>query len=72
LIIANPYRLTEIRYIIDTSSLIELSRSNPFDVYPVVWKKIEDLITTKRLIAPRVNGGLIFPTFGGLKFLTFI
>ena len=40
-------------YIIDTSSLIELSKSNPLDLYPIVWKKVEGLIYSNRLISPR-------------------
>lgn len=31
-------------YIIDTSSLIELNKHNPMDVYHGVWQKIEQLI----------------------------
>jgi len=40
-------------YIIDTSSLVELNRKNPLDVYPSVWNKMEHLITENRLIAPK-------------------
>jgi hypothetical protein len=40
-------------YIIDTSSLIELNKHNPMDVYPGVWQKIEQLINKDRLLAPR-------------------
>jgi rRNA maturation endonuclease Nob1 len=40
-------------YIIDTSSLIELNKHNPRDVYPGVWKKIERLINSDRLVAPK-------------------
>lgn len=36
--------MTITKYIIDTSSLIELNRHNPMDVYPGVWKNIENLI----------------------------
>lgn len=40
-------------YVIDTSSLINLNRYNPMDVYPSVWKKLEDLIKAGRLISPK-------------------
>jgi hypothetical protein len=40
-------------YIIDTSSLIELNKHNPMDIYPSVWEKIEQLIDSNRLIAPK-------------------
>ncbi len=40
-------------YIIDTSSLIELNKYNPMDVYPGVWAKIEQLINSNRLVAPK-------------------
>lgn len=40
-------------YIIDTSSLIELNKHNPKDVYPGPWKKIEHLIRSDRLVAPK-------------------
>jgi rRNA maturation endonuclease Nob1 len=40
-------------YIIDTSSLIELNKNNPMDVYPGVWAKIEQLINSNRLVAPK-------------------
>ena len=45
--------MTLIRYIIDTSSLIELNQHNPMDVFPGVWQKIEGLINSSRLFAPR-------------------
>lgn len=45
--------MTLILYIIDSSSLIELNKHNPMDVYPGVWKKIEGLIKKHRLFAPR-------------------
>ena len=32
------------KYIIDTSSLIDLARKNPFDIYPTVWINMENLI----------------------------
>jgi len=40
-------------YIIDTSSLIELNKHNPRDVYLGVWKKIEYLVNSGRLLAPK-------------------
>jgi hypothetical protein len=40
-------------YIIDSSSLIELNRHNPMDIYPSVWKNIEGLVHKKRLSAPK-------------------
>jgi rRNA maturation endonuclease Nob1 len=40
-------------YIIDTSSLVKLNRNNPIDVFPTIWKKLEDLSEKERLIAPR-------------------
>ena len=40
-------------YIIDTSSLIDLNIHNPIDVYPSVWKKLEQMIRKGLLIAPK-------------------
>jgi hypothetical protein len=40
-------------YIIDTSSLVELNKHNPMDVYPGVWKKLEKLVREGRLLAPK-------------------
>lgn len=40
-------------YIIDTSSLVKLNRNNPLDVFPTIWKKLEQLIKENRLIAPK-------------------
>ena len=45
--------MKETCYIIDTSSLIELNKHNPMDIYQTPWKKIEGLIKKKRLFAPR-------------------
>lgn len=45
--------MTVTKYIIDTSSLIELNRHNPMDIYPGVWKNIENLVRQNRLLAPR-------------------
>ncbi|MFA6330194.1 MAG: DUF4411 family protein [Candidatus Micrarchaeia archaeon] len=39
-------------YIIDTSSLIELNRKYPIDVFPGIWKKIEELIGKGFLFSP--------------------
>lgn len=40
-------------YIIDSSSLIELNRHNPLDVFPSLWKKIESLIDLGLLVSHR-------------------
>jgi len=45
--------MTEILYIIDTSSLIDLNKSNPMDLYLSPWQKMEGLIKLRRLIAPK-------------------
>ena len=45
--------MTSNYYIIDSSSLIELNRHNPIDVFPTVWQKIESLISKGFLIAPK-------------------
>ncbi len=45
--------MTLIIYIIDSSSLIELNKHNPMDVYPGVWQKMEGLIKNGRILAPR-------------------
>ncbi len=45
--------MTHNYYIIDTSSLIELNKHNPMDVYPGVWQKMEQLINNGRLLAPK-------------------
>lgn len=37
-------------YIIDTSSLIELNRRYPIDVFPTLWKNVEGLINKGLLI----------------------
>jgi len=39
-------------YIIDTSSLVNLKKNNPIDLFPTVWKKLESLIDDKRLFSP--------------------
>jgi len=38
-------------YVIDASSLIELQRHNPVDVYPSVWASLEELIKKGFLIS---------------------
>ena len=45
--------MTENCYIIDTSSLVELNKHNPMDVYQSVWNQIEQLIKNGRLFAPK-------------------
>ena len=38
-------------YVIDTSSLIELNRRYPIDVFPSLWKNVEGLIAKNLLIS---------------------
>ncbi len=38
-------------YVIDTSSLIELNRRYPIDVFPTLWKNVEELIEKGLLIS---------------------
>jgi hypothetical protein len=45
--------MTSNRYIIDSSSLMELNRHNPLDVFPTVWAKMESLIRRGLLVAPK-------------------
>jgi len=45
--------MTSNHYIIDSSSLIELNRHNPIDVFPSVWKNMESLISKGLLVAPK-------------------
>ncbi|MBA3044861.1 MAG: DUF4411 family protein [Candidatus Thermoplasmatota archaeon] len=40
-------------YIIDTSSLIELNKHNPMDVYKTPWQKMDSLVKNGKLFAPR-------------------
>ena len=40
-------------YIIDTSSLVKLNKNNPLDVFPSIWKHLESLVDSDRLIAPK-------------------
>ncbi|MEM3488214.1 MAG: DUF4411 family protein [Nitrososphaerota archaeon] len=44
--------MTSNHYIIDTSSLVELNRHNPIDVFPSVWGNLESLIDNGFLVAP--------------------
>jgi hypothetical protein len=39
-------------YIIDSSSLIEIQRRYPHDIFPSVWKHLHDLAMEGRLVAP--------------------
>ena len=39
-------------YIIDTSSLVEINRHNPIDVFPSVWNNLETLSKKGLLVAP--------------------
>lgn len=39
-------------YIIDSSSLIEIQRHYPIDIFPSVWKHLHDLAKDGRLVAP--------------------
>jgi len=38
-------------YVIDSSSLIQMNRENPLDVFPSLWKELEDLIKKGLLIS---------------------
>lgn len=38
-------------YVIDTSSIIDLFRLYPSDVFPKLWEKLDELIKKKRLIS---------------------
>lgn len=44
--------MTANNYIMDSSSLIELNRHNPIDIFPSVWKNMESLISEGLLVAP--------------------
>ena len=44
--------MTSNNYIMDSSSLIELNRHNPIDIFPSVWKNMESLISKCLLVAP--------------------
>ena len=44
--------MTSSNYIVDSSSLIELNRHNPIDVFHCVWKNLESLIGKGFLVAP--------------------
>ena len=45
--------MTELVYIIDTSSLIEMNKHNPMDIYETPWKNMDNLVKTGRLYAPK-------------------
>ena len=38
-------------YVIDSSSLIELMRMNPIDIFVTVWEKIDELINEGRMVS---------------------
>ena len=40
-------------YFVDTSEWINLSRRYPDDVFPNLWKNVEDLISKGRVLVPR-------------------
>lgn len=40
-------------YVIDSSSLIELNRRYPIDIFPSLWKNVETLVDKGWLISPR-------------------
>ena len=44
--------MTSNNYIMDSSSLIELNRHNPVDIFPSLWKNMESLISKGLLVAP--------------------
>ena len=44
--------MTSNNYIMDSSSLIELNRHNPIDIFPSLWKNMESLISKGLLVAP--------------------
>jgi len=44
--------MTSNHYIMDTSSLVELNRHNPIDVFPSVWNNLELLSKKGLLVAP--------------------
>jgi len=44
--------MTYSSYVIDSSSLIDLNRHSPIDVFPSVWNNLESLISQDRLVAP--------------------
>jgi len=39
-------------YIVDTSTLIELQRQYPSDIFPSVWRYVHELVISRRFIAP--------------------
>lgn len=40
-------------YVIDSSSLMELNRKYPIDIFPPVWQKMESLIDKGFLVSPK-------------------
>ena len=38
-------------YVVDSSSLIQMNRENPIDIFPSLWKELEDLIKKGLLIS---------------------
>lgn len=38
-------------YIIDSCSFVEINRNNPIDIFPSVWKKLEDLAKKGLLVS---------------------
>jgi len=43
-----------IKYCIDSNSLIDFSRNQPFDIFKQLWIEIEKLIESGRLISPHL------------------
>lgn len=44
--------MTSNNYIMDTSSLVELNRHSPIDIFPSVWNKLESRAKEGLLVAP--------------------
>ena len=44
--------MASVIYVVDSSSLIDLARFTPMDVYPTVWDRLESLVDERRLMAP--------------------
>ena len=40
-------------YVVDSSSLIELNKRYPIDIFPTLWKRVETLIDKGLLISPK-------------------
>lgn len=45
--------MTAYRYVIDTSSLIDLGRNSPRDIFPTLWSNVEMLVENSTLISPQ-------------------